>query len=1052
MASWMGNTLDLLWHNALAAIFPALIVALLCYCVRCRPVTRHALWLMVLILFILPPVSNTWHLHIREWWPAPRAQSVLATSGQPNVSLCAPAADLAPLNHSLISVGRKIKYVKPEGQLRFSQRATSPAAGGWEQAAAIIQNFYKTPPRTGVGADKSALSRGTGKDSARRFDHHPSTHPDNLCCKDSKCVCHAGDQQRRHDPALAASPAAENKLTQFADNLLAICGQFLTAFNKPVLADVAVTTDAVGPPSLETLSQTPSLLSDTPPAPLVQIEDTPECLPSPTPPGVLQSQLSTARDWAMEVVAAVRAALVRLPKMPAGIWIMGTLGLLFLHVVRTAAFRRVIRNSCAAPPSVVTLVNDCAASLKMNSTPEIRMIDGPWSPMVIGLLQYRLLIPVDLWSQLDDVGRRAILLHELAHLRRRDLWVRRLEALVTMLCWWHPLVWYARHRVREEAELCCDAWVTWLLPRERRAYATALLRAQQFIRNHSAEAPMGIGVVSGRARRFARRLTMVMTNQNRPGLSWPGFAAALILAMAGWLAAPVWACPDDEAPKHKHPRTDDQGNATPEAEAPLTVLPPMTAMGVPTPPPAPPAMTAPVAGVAWTVAPHPAIAPTVPVMPLMTAGQAAWGQDDRELESRMRRLEEQIRRLEQTLDRMGGQPGSGQGAPRPRSAGPGQSFGMGQGLGGMLFASPPADGPKIARLYRLSKGKLDALVALMSRDDVPVMISRKDHGIEVQATESQHEIIRAFIDVIEPGAGQSGFMRQPSQPRQPMPPQTPRPGSRNRAGSARGETRQKILQELNSAHAKGQQDTARAIDEEIRTLNRAAEQVERESEKIREKAEQLREKAEQMREKAQESRSSADEIREEAGNEEKVTTLNDKARTMEEAASALEQQAGEMEAQAGDVEAHNGEIEAQVAALESQQEQEQEAAEAAEEAAEGAAAEAEEADEAAPVAEASDNSEGKDWYDRGYAFYSDKEYAKAIDAFNKSSEMEHRKAEALYNIACCYSLSGQTEKAMEYLKIAWDAGFTNKSHIETDSDLDKIRDSERYKEFLQSHE
>src|SRR5205814_4141548 len=138
-----------------------------------------------------------------------------------------------------------------------------------------------------------------------------------------------------------------------------------------------------------------------------------------------------------------------------------------------------------------------------------------------------------LWLQLDRAGRRAIVLHELAHLRRRDLWVRRIELLVTTLCWWQPLAWYARRKVREEAELCCDAWVTWLLPQERRAYATALLRAHQYIRNHSTEAPMGIGVVSVRAKRFARRLTMVMTHQNRPGLSWPGFGIAAALAMAG---------------------------------------------------------------------------------------------------------------------------------------------------------------------------------------------------------------------------------------------------------------------------------------------------------------------------------------------------------------------------------------------------------------------------------------------------------------------------------------------------------------------------------------
>ena len=44
--------------------------------------------------------------------------------------------------------------------------------------------------------------------------------------------------------------------------------------------------------------------------------------------------------------------------------------------------------------------------------------------MVSFLGKRRLLLPEDLWSQLDDPGRQAIVYHELAHLRRRDDWVR----------------------------------------------------------------------------------------------------------------------------------------------------------------------------------------------------------------------------------------------------------------------------------------------------------------------------------------------------------------------------------------------------------------------------------------------------------------------------------------------------------------------------------------------------------------------------------------------------------------------------------------------------
>ena len=52
----------------------------------------------------------------------------------------------------------------------------------------------------------------------------------------------------------------------------------------------------------------------------------------------------------------------------------------------------------------------------------------------------------------------AVLAHELAHLKRRDHWVRRLEAIVLGLYWWYPGAWWARRQLERAEEECCDAW------------------------------------------------------------------------------------------------------------------------------------------------------------------------------------------------------------------------------------------------------------------------------------------------------------------------------------------------------------------------------------------------------------------------------------------------------------------------------------------------------------------------------------------------------------------------------------------------------------------
>jgi hypothetical protein len=53
-----------------------------------------------------------------------------------------------------------------------------------------------------------------------------------------------------------------------------------------------------------------------------------------------------------------------------------------------------------------------------------------------------------------------------------------------------------------------------------------------------------------------------------------------------------------------------------------------------------------------------------------------------------------------------------------------------------------------------------------------------------------------------------------------------------------------------------------------------------------------------------------------------------------------------------------------------------------------------------------------------------------------------------YNLACAFALSGQKEKALDNLEKAISAGFTDRQQYESDSDLDSLRETERFKELL----
>ena len=112
-------------------------------------------------------------------------------------------------------------------------------------------------------------------------------------------------------------------------------------------------------------------------------------------------------------------------------------------------------------------------------------------PMVVGILRPVILLPSSTHAGLRPDELEAVLLHELAHIRRRDLWVGFVQGLVEVVLFFHPAVWWISRRLRAERELCCDDAVL-AGGMSARLYAGALLRLseQRLFGAHSAASPM----------------------------------------------------------------------------------------------------------------------------------------------------------------------------------------------------------------------------------------------------------------------------------------------------------------------------------------------------------------------------------------------------------------------------------------------------------------------------------------------------------------------------------------------------------------------------------
>lgn len=94
--------------------------------------------------------------------------------------------------------------------------------------------------------------------------------------------------------------------------------------------------------------------------------------------------------------------------------------------------------------------------LKLTKKYIIQLSTAVSTPMVIGFFKPVILLPVSTLTRLSQQQVEAILVHELAHIRRNDFLVNTIQSIVELVFFYHPVVWWVSSRIRLERENCCD--------------------------------------------------------------------------------------------------------------------------------------------------------------------------------------------------------------------------------------------------------------------------------------------------------------------------------------------------------------------------------------------------------------------------------------------------------------------------------------------------------------------------------------------------------------------------------------------------------------------
>lgn len=195
---------------------------------------------------------------------------------------------------------------------------------------------------------------------------------------------------------------------------------------------------------------------------------------------------------------------------------------------------------------LIEIVSTLASRWSLKLAPRIAETKELIVPTVVGLFRPLILLPTSMLSGLNPAELELILTHELAHIRRWDMWINLLQRLAETILFFNPGLWYVNRKINVLREFCCDEMTCNYEPcdqyTQRVNYASALLRVLELAQpQHPRAADLASLAVSGASpsevrRRVARLFGEPLSEPFRlsRGFFWGVLTLALLSGPGIW--------------------------------------------------------------------------------------------------------------------------------------------------------------------------------------------------------------------------------------------------------------------------------------------------------------------------------------------------------------------------------------------------------------------------------------------------------------------------------------------------------------------------------------
>jgi len=180
------------------------------------------------------------------------------------------------------------------------------------------------------------------------------------------------------------------------------------------------------------------------------------------------------------------------------LWLVGVLVITVLLIQRIFFVKGLIAQSKPAENRLVDILDSCRDQVGIRRNIRLMLSPNVTSPAVCGLFRPVILIPGTLLEKLSQEKLRAVLVHELAHIKRGDLWINCVQTLLQIAYFYNPFVWLANLIVRRIREQAVDEMVLVALGDAAKSYSNTLIDIAEMAFSRPALSLRLVGVVESK--------------------------------------------------------------------------------------------------------------------------------------------------------------------------------------------------------------------------------------------------------------------------------------------------------------------------------------------------------------------------------------------------------------------------------------------------------------------------------------------------------------------------------------------------------------------------